>query len=304
MMRKRLVILVAGLCLAAGLCLVLAGQLRQSGPYLASAPIGNGGGLGARLPVDQRAGRAYLLDDGVIDQEVTLAPGGGYTWPPYAAINTTVRVLDTRTGRIVMAIPVSDSTDDLAVDAYTGRLFTVNYADGQVQVYDARGGRLLNTRPWDGNASINTVLVGPRTGHLLLTTSVPLRPAAQRVLMLDGYTGRVLRSVVFPHGPRVVEKQLYGNGSSFSYYLPSLAMALDARAGRLYAFNRGQTMSVLDSASGHLLYIRRLPVPIAGAQVDDSTGRIFAFDASRNPAVMGGTIIDGRHTPLHLVLQR
>lgn len=312
-MRRRIVAGAAVLCVVViGLSGLLISRAQPTSPIVASVPIGTGPGLSSWLPIDEKAGRAYLLDDGVIDPTVTLAKSGGYSWPAYQAINTSMHVIDTRSGRLLAALPVSDSTDDIAVDPYTHRLFTFDRSNGQIQVYDTRRETLVGSLPWNSKVSINALLIDPRGGrvyalvagaggdHPFSPGSTQAQPVPRHLLMLDGSSGRTLRSIAFPHGPRVVEQQSYGY--TRTYFMPSLSMTLDARAGRLYVFDNRGRMSVLDSASGRLLYARRLGIPVAGARVDERTGRIFAFDASRNPAMkdrMIRAIAQDQRVPLH-----
>lgn len=301
MSRRRLTAGAAGLCITLiGLGGLLALRAHPTGPILAAVSIGNGAGLGVWLPIDARAGRAYVLDDGVADRTVTVDTSGGYSWPPYGPLNTSVHVIDTRSGRLLAALPVADSTENVFVDAYTQRLFVFDPSDSQMQVYDTRRERLVGSLPWKSKVGIDTLLVDPRRGHIFITTHQWSKPAPQHVLLLDGSTGHVLRSIAFPHGPRVTElpsNSSVGSVQPSVYFPPSLSMALAESAGRLYVFDNYGRMSVLDSVSGRLLYTRQLR--LAGAQVDEGTGHIFAFDASRNPATKNWTIAQGQHTPPH-----
>jgi len=246
---------------------------------LGSVPVGNPSWSWGDANVDSRMGRAFILDDGVLQQQVTLSNGGGYSWSGPSAGNK-IHIIDTRTGRLVMAIDVPQSVRSLAVDAATGRVFA--FDQGQIEVIDARGGALLNTvsfngDPYDASDYIDKALVDERSGHAFATVN-PLdssQPTNQHLLMLNGWNGRTLRNLSFPHGQGVTTRQ--PNGSTTTYYGASLSLALDGRAGRLYVFNTDRQMSVVDTRSGRRLSTRFLPVSLVDAQVDERTGRIFAF---------------------------
>jgi len=269
-----------GLCALAGLGVALAARGASTRLVVGSMPIGAPRGIG----VDSRLGRAFILDDDVRQQQVTLQ-GNGWTYSGYTT-NNKLRVIDTRTGRLVKAISVSPMAQSLAVDAATGRVFV--FDQGQIEVIDAHSGASLGTAPFTGapngyNDSIDTTLVDERSGRLFATRNPSNynEPTDQHVLALDGRTGRTLRTLTFPHGPADTARQ--PNGSTATYYPLSLSLALDGRAGRLYVFNTTGQMSVADVRSGRILSTRRLPVGLMGARADERTGEVFAIATQPPP---------------------
>jgi len=271
---------VAGLCALAGLIGILALRGSSARVVVGSVPIGAPQGMS--VGVGSRLERAFILDDDVREQQVTLQ-GNGWTSSGYSP-NNKLRVIDTRTGRLMKAINVSQTAQSLAVDTATGRVFV--FGQGQIEVIDARSGASLGTAPFSGdpnnfNESINATLVDERSNRIFATVNPSSydTPADQRVLVLDGRTGRTLRTLAFPHGPGTTARQ--PNGSTATYYPPSLSLALDSRAGRLYVFDTTGQMSVADSKSGRILSTRRLPVGLTGARADERTGQVFAIAAQR-----------------------
>jgi DNA-binding beta-propeller fold protein YncE len=288
--------------IAAGLVSVaafagLAGLVALRAPgkrvVLGSVPVGNPswGPSWGTANVDSRLGRAFILDDGILQQQMTLTTGGGYSWSGSNSSNK-IHIIDTRTGRLIKAIDVPQSVRSLAVDTATARVFV--FDQGQIQVLDARSGSPLGTIPFTGNPngfndSIGTSLVDERAGRVFATVNPQdsNAPLDQHVLVLDGRTGRTLRDLAFPHGAG--STSIGPNGSRSTYYGPSLSLTLDARAGHLYVFNTNGQMSVVDSASGRLLSTRRLPVALAGARVDERTGRVFAVTAPPGAVAVGSS---------------
>jgi len=275
MARRRFAAGLAALCIVAGLAAALALCAPAHDVVLNATTIGDPSMVG----VDSRLGRAFILDDGVLAQQVTLDNHGGMEWTNSNTSNT-LHVLDTRTGRIIKALDVPTTVHSMVVDAPTNRVFA--FDQGLLQVVDARDGTLLNPvtvggGPDDLNDYIDTALVDARTGHIFATLDQQNTgaPSAQRLLMLDGHTGVTLRTLSFP--PRPDAASTSSNGTSFISYGPSLSLALDTRAGRLYVFNADRRMSVVDTGSGRVLSTRRLPVSLMSAQADGRSGRIFAF---------------------------
>ncbi len=274
MARRRLAASVAALCIVAGLAAALVLRAPIHNVVLNAAPIGNPSMVG----VDSRLGRAFILDDGVLAQQVTLDNHGGWGGTS-SNVSNTLHVLDTRTGRIIKALDVPTTVHYLVVDAAANRVFA--FDQGLLQVVDARDGTLLNPvtvsgSPDDLNDYINTALVDARTGRIFATVDQSTSdPVDQHVLILDGRTGKTLRNLTFPHGVGVASP--LANGASFISYGPSLSLALDERASRLYVFNTNGQMSVVDTKSGRLLVTRRLPVALWGAWADERTGGVFAF---------------------------
>jgi len=284
MARRRFAAGLASLCVLAGLiaALSLRIQAARPNPIVGAAPIGD---PRWSVAVDSRLGRAFILDDGVREQQVTVSNGGwsssssnGYAFGAGTPSNK-VHVIDTRTGRLVKTLDVPQTVQSLTVDEVTNRIFA--FDQGQVDVLDARSGASLGVAPFSGNpddvndyASVS--LVDTRSGQLFATTSQSTsEPVDQHLLLLDGRTGKTLRNLTFPHGSAATSTG--PNGTTPTSYWPSLSLALDERAGRLYVFNTNGQMSSVDTKSGRLLVTRRLPAALWGAQVDERTGRVFAF---------------------------
>lgn len=256
-------------------------QVARPNPIVGAAPIGN---PRWGIAVDSRLGRAFILDDGVREQQVTVSNGGwssssssSYAFGAGTPSNK-VHVIDTRTGRLVKTLDVPQTVQSLTVDEVTNRIFA--FDQGQVDVLDARSGASLGVAPFSGNPDdVNDYaavsLVDTRSGQLFATTSQSTNePVDQHLLLLDGRTGKTLRNLTFPHGSAATSTG--PNGTTPTYYA-SLSLALDERAGRLYVFNTNGQMSSVDTKSGRLLGARRLPAALWGAQVDERTGRVFAF---------------------------
>jgi len=280
MARRHLAAGLAALCIVAGLAAALALRAPAHNAVLNATPIGNPSMVG----VDSRLGRAFILDDGVLAQQVTLDNHGGMEWTDSNTSNT-LHVLDTRTGRIIKAIDVPTTFHSIIVDAATNRVFA--FEQDLLQGVDARDGTLLNPVSVgigsdDLNDYIDTALVDERTGHIFATLDQSASdPVDQHLLILDGRTGKTLRNLTFPHG--LGNTSPLANGASFISYGPSLSLALDERASRLYVFNTNGRMSSVDTRSGRVLSTRRLPVALMSAQADGRSGRIFAFVVPHGP---------------------
>ncbi len=252
-------------------------QAARPNPILGAVPIGNTIPMGSGVVMDSRLGRAFILDNGVRAQQVTVGNGGWYTYSSGSGTpSNKVHVIDTRTGQLVKTLDVPQTVQFLTVDEVTGRIFA--FDQGQVDVLDARSGVNLGAVPFSGNPDdlnerVVVSLVDTRSGQLFATTAQNTGdPMDQHVLILDGRTGKTLRDLTFPHGLGAASTD-----PTSTYYGPSLSLALDERAGRLYVFNTNGQMSSVDTKSGHLLVTRRLPAALSGAWVDERTGRVFAF---------------------------
>ncbi len=219
MARRRFAAGLAALCIVAGLAAALALRAPTHNVVLNATTIGDPSMVG----VDSRLGRAFILDDGVLAQQVTLDNHGGMEWTNSNTSNK-LRVLDTRTGRIIKALDVPTTFHSIIVDAATNRVFA--FEQDLLQAVDARDGTLLNPVSVgigsdDLNAYIDTALVDARTGHIFATLDQQSTgtPSAQRLLMLDGHTGATLRALSFP--PRPDAASTSSNGATSSSYGPT-----------------------------------------------------------------------------------
>lgn len=182
--------------------------------------------------------------------------------------NSSVAVLDVRSGRLLATTPLAQQPDGIAVDVPRGRIYVTGisfarqHVDG-VAVLDARSGRLLGTVfVGPGNFSVaGGVAVDQRRGHVFVPTN------SGSVAMLDGRTGHLLRISAMPTN------------------MSEPGMAVDERAGRLYVANGGATY-VLDTGSGLLLRTIQAPAMVVG--VDRGGGAVFLAGADpareRDPA--------------------
>lgn len=274
--RRRLVSWIVALCVVAGLGGLLVNRALETGPVLASVPIGSPNVYPGGPIVDAGAGRAFILDDGVLGRVVTMQ-GNGYSWSGGGS-GMTIHAIDTRTGRLAAALSVSNGVSLMVVDQYTHRLLAIDpQLNNQVQVFDTRGERLLASRPYTGDSIIGTALVDARTGRIFVATSAsvgyPTRYLTRHVLMLDGYSGKILRTYTFPRAQITLRRV---GGGTITSAPPPFTMALDDTAGRLYTFDAARRMSVLDTVSGRVLFTRRLSVVLMGARIDGRAGRIVA----------------------------
>jgi YVTN family beta-propeller protein len=120
----------------------------------------------------------------------------------------------------------------IAVDARRGHAFVANAYDGSVSMVEARSGRVLRTvavgaNPW-------SLAVDPRADRVLVSTGQGLWPSwssatAGRVQVLDGRTGRRLRTVAVGLGPA--------------------ALAVDKRSGHVFVANSVGTPASLGGLS-------------------------------------------------------
>ncbi len=173
-----------------------------------------------------------------------------------------VSMLDTRTGRLLRAIPVASPAGSVAVDAPTGRLFVLHAPPigvGSVGVIDAEDGVLLRTVRLA--QSPRAVLADPQRGHVFVLTQ-GVAPSRGGVAMLDGRTGTLLRTIPTDPGP------------------PS-AMALDERDGRVVVVGVNR-VRILDAATGDVRHVVALRAGIgAGVAADGRVGRAFVTGADR-----------------------
>lgn len=287
MCRRRIMATAGGVCVLAGAVGVLAAASRPT-PLWRTVPIGSL----STLAVDSRLSRAFILDDGDLTQHVTVMGNGGYSWSggsATAASTAKVRILDTRTGRLIKSLDAPQSAQELVVDAPTGRVFV--FDQGQVEVIDARHGKLLATVLYGGDLGLQAPNLAPvaavvddRSGHLCvaLDEEGASVPSARHLLLLDGRSGRTLRVVTFSPGRSIAVR--LPNGAPIRYP-PALSLALDQRTGHLYVFTGDRRMRVLDMGSGRLLTTRRLPLALTDPVVDERSQRVFALAWAPGAAV-------------------
>jgi len=274
----------------------------QRGPILSQIPIGMMMSYTFnRIPM-QVDGRAYVIDDGVTDRVVTMQ-GGGYSWSGSPS-NPVLRVIDTATGRLLWSVTLNASAGpgQYVTDLATGRVFAIDPNGQQITVLDARQGTILASPSWPTDSTgaplsggfVRAALTDSRSGHVFASiddsnSTSPGQPAPRQfVVMLDGRSGRVLRVLSFPAGPATKSTSPYGATSTT--YASTLSLTLDPRPGRLDIFDARGRITVVDTASGRVMWSRRLGAAITGAIMDGRTGRIFGLDASKDPWVVGGRL--------------
>jgi len=275
----------------------------QRDPILSQVPIGMLRGSFFDGSQVLAHGRAFLIDDGVIDRVVTMQSSGGYRWGG-SSTNPILRQIDTTTGRLQRSVTLNAGAGggQYVTDLTTQRVFAIDPNAEQITVLDARQGTILAAPPWptDGTGAplaltdVNAAVVDPRSGHVFLSmvntgfmaTSASQPTSRQVVVMLDGHTGGVMRVLSFPAGPAIRSSGPYGTASTS--YAPTLSLILDPRPGRLDVFDARGRITVVDTAHGRVVWTRRLRTAITEAIMDNRTGRIFGFDASTNPEVVGG----------------
>lgn len=239
------------------------------------------------IGVDERSGHvfvtafvpnwyAYMLDarDGRLLRRVWLDSAAGAA--PGAIIvdarmshafvitpaNTSVSVLDTRTGQRVRTTTAGTGPLTMAADSVTGRLFVSSATDGVVRVLDARTGRLLRS-----------ILVGRQPGMPV----VSLRGG--RVFVAD--TGSDTVSVLDAHNGTLIRTVPVGANPD--------SIAVDDRSGRAYVVARGASdragnpasggrVSVLDAHSGRVLRSVSVGINPNGIVVDEPAGRVFVVN--------------------------
>lgn len=287
------------------------------------------------MAVDNQTGRTFVLNDGnnsvsLIDTHTgrlvrTVSLGIG-TFPPLALImaidaranrvvvasrGTYISILDARTGTLLHTIRGGISPEHIAVDTRTGRTFISNALSSSVTVVDTRRGRLLRTTHVDGQPY--ALVVDERSGRVFVKSDggrgVP--GPVKLVSMLDGTSGRLVRTVTVGHDSGVIRSGLAGDlvvdtrrGHVFvsTPFNDSVSMidarsgrllhtvggvrpesaVVDEQAGRVIVLNKGAgTASVLDSATGQL--VRTVTVGVstgwpASPVVDERTGRTFVIN--------------------------
>lgn len=260
-----------------------------TGAILRTAAVGT---TPAALAVDTPANRLYI------------ASGAGCALLPLACHRdaATVFVLDTRTLRVVRALPVRSVPHAIVVDergghafliynvgvdlldAATGRLLrhisgitgvldvnrpsghiVASAGGGVVRVLDARGRRVLHSVSLGSSLVDGAVDVDQQSGNIWIASITSFPALAGRVDILDGASGRLLHAI--PVGR-----------------LPD-AVAVDARTHRAFVLSQmDSTVSVIDTRAWHVL--RTVPVGLSPTTlaVDDAANRVIV-GAMQTPAV-------------------
>jgi YVTN family beta-propeller protein len=227
------------------------------------------------VAVDGRTERAFVVVQ------------GGYDLYGNPTRNGSVRVVDTRHGRLLRTVGVGLAPSAVAVDERTGRVFVANDGERSVSVLDAYSGTVLRTvRVGFGPIAIAT---DDRDGRVLVanegvtdSTGHPLGDGS--VSVLDAHSGKVLGTVVVGMSPSVI--------------------AVDQQRGRAYVLNRvsangsvvNGSLSVLDVRRVKLVATITLRASPSAIAVDARTGHVFVVNetasiaGTMNPA--GVTLLD------------
>jgi len=227
------------------------------------------GGLRMLDVLGRRVVRSYPMNTGVV--AVDARRGRAF------ALDTTtgqMRVLDTRSGRIVRTILVganAASSAAVGVAERTGRVFVLDGSpyphNGLVRLFDAMSGRPIRTVVVGVNPT--AIALDEQRGHAFVVNLANAVPPGS-VSMLDATSGRVLRTVAV--GP-----------------LPN-AIAIDRRSARAFVVDQRNALSVLDTRSGALLRtvaVGAFPYSVA---VDQRTERVYVGNM-RSADV---SVLDGR----------
>jgi DNA-binding beta-propeller fold protein YncE len=179
------------------------------------------------VAVDESTGRAFVAADG----------------------NTALRVFDTRSGNQLRIITLNlAQRPSMALDTALHRLYVSS--DTGVAIVDTRRIRLLRTLTLSSAfGTIAALAVDERSGHLLA-----LDHDAGTAIVLDGRSGRVLRTIPTGNGPST--------------------LALDTRTARAFVVNANAfSLTVIDTRRGRV--VRTLSVGPGPLAVDERRGHVF-----------------------------
>jgi len=190
-------------------------------------------GAEAKVAVDPTVGHAIVID----------------------GVGSTLRLLDSHTGRVVSMVRVSIGFTDLAVDERTHHAFATSF-DGRVSMIETRTGRVrTSVRLSNGfnRVAVDTtrqrVLVssadGSRTGHLSV---------------LDARTGRLVRIIALPLAPNL--------------------LAVDEQSGHVIV--AGRLPAASDPWEWLPTWLRtKLPLPRPPLKAQSNTGGVTLIDEGK-----------------------
>jgi DNA-binding beta-propeller fold protein YncE len=236
--------------------------------------------------------------------------------------DTSVTMLDARSGRELRTIALGVLLTGVAVDMRRGHVFATGYNGasgvGTVRMLDATSGAVLRTVTLDQSPSPGPVAVDERSGHaFVLDRGIDsfsiIDAASGRVLhsinvgaqtypqavAADGHAGRVFVAVsVESSAGRVRELDVRGGRILHTVMVGwnPIALVVAVRAGRVFAVNAGSTasgstgsISVLDATSGRLVRTVRLGMLPHAAAVDERAGRLVVVG---DPVVGAAPVTD------------
>ncbi len=230
--------------------------------------------------VDERAGRAFILDHG------TFASYGEPTG------HGSVYVLETASGRLLRITSVGPTPIRIVDDPRAGRVIVLTpsataqngipLGGGSVWTLDARSGLLVRATRMGGNPA--GLVVDRRAGHALVVTTAA-RGHAAMVSVLDTRSGQLLgRTMLDIHGhvADFVEAPS-ARGDIFPQGGPAGMGVVDERHGRAFFVNsNGPVVSVLDTRSGRLLVTAALG-PTNPPILGEALGTVPALLALASP---------------------
>ncbi len=190
------------LCALAGLAGTLALRAPHKNPILGSVPIGNSMNT---IGIDSRIGRAFVLDDGVLQQQVTLQ-GNGWSWSSNRYFRgwqqrpSTLVMLDPRDGSIQRLMSASYPSG-LTFDETTNHVLILDMSHRSVSILDGTSGRLVRTVALGAGAfPIDLLLDEPRHRALAgVITGYNVTTAATHIAVIDIRTGATLRVIPIDH---------------------------------------------------------------------------------------------------------
>jgi len=155
----------------------------------------------------------------------------------------------------------------VAVDPSLKRVYATSWEAGGVLAFDAENGQRIGTV----SGFMRPSGIAARAGRVYVADT-----GKNRLVVLDGLSLRVLKSIVVDDAPYIV--------------------ALDQRHARLYVGSPGAgTISAFDMDDGRLLYRRELPGLgyVQGLAADEKSGNLFvAYNFT--PKYGGVALLDGR----------
>ncbi len=233
------------------------------------------------MAVDATTDRVFALVDSIPVQD------------PYIG---RVATIDARTGRVIGMATVGSLPRDMIVatvptgrrGATAERVFVLNAGypptNGGVSVLDGRTGALVRADLFPGATGATAMAVDPRNGRVFVATGhrdgKGNNVAPGGVVMLDGYSGRALRTVTIGANPSALAVD-ERRGRVF------VAVVGDSDFGRPYDPPKGPgSVTVLDAHNDSVLRTMTVGVNPFELVVAAPAGRVFVLD--------GGDTISGR----------
>lgn len=197
---------------------------------------------------------------------------------------------------VVGVVLLHQGGGDLVVDQRRGLVLASDAVDsptsgtnGQpvLRVLDAGSGRLLRTLPLVYRPDSDSLTVDGQTGAAL-SFAVVDRTHPAGVAMVDTTTGRVIYAARLPEPSAPPSDTFMYGGYSYNVPVGPDGLAINDRAGRLFAATRSTNaangaaaaasdndLSMLDLATGALLHITHLPGVPGDVAIDPATQRAF-----------------------------